>query len=570
MDDDHSDLRKDLERYKIVVAELQRTIRDLETQLNTATTMAEMPQVVVTQPELHSTLNHLVRKVAMIVQSEKCVIMLFQAESGELTVLPPALGLNAEQQRAFRVKASEGVTGLVFREGEPAVFNDAVQDARTMKDLVAFLHVRNGVCVPLVTKKKDEQERVVEQRTIGVMHVFNKRFGQEFNEDDVRLLSMLADQAAAVIANAQLYIQISEEKEELADTLESMTTGVIVVAQGGEVRLFNPAAQRMLGVGAGNGSQGRSYTELIEDEHVRQLIANTLSAEMEQGSEFSAGNGDDRIYQAQTTLIRGDNGAVQNVVAIFNDITDIRNVEQMKTAFVSTVSHELRTPLTSIKGFIATLLEDEEGYYDEATKREFYEIINQSCDRLKRLIDDLLNISRIEAGRSLDLRLQDVELGEVVDRIVQAQQSYTDRHQLVVAIDPGVPQRIHVDQDKFEQILDNLLGNAIKYAPDGGSVRIEAHDDGEFVRFDITDQGMGVPEAARERIFERFEKIQGREHIKGTGIGLYLVKVLAQYHRSPGGERGDVWLAWSEEGVGSTFSFRLPKLTVTMEGHEKE
>ncbi len=567
---DMGGLRKDLERYKIVVAELQRTIRDLETQLNTATTMAEIPQVVVTQPELHQTLNRLVRKVAMIVQSEKCAIMLFQPELGELTVLPPALGLNTEQVKAFRVRATEGVSGLVFREGEPQVFNDAVRDERTIKDLVAFLHVRNGICVPLITKRKDEQERVVEQRTIGVMHVFNKRFGQEFNEDDIRLLTMLADQAAAVISNAQLYIQITEEKEELADTLESMNTGVIVVTHEGEVRLFNPAAQRMLEMPSAEAFQNRPYSEVIDDQHVRSLIENTLNTESEQAVEFSIGSGDGRIFQAQTTLIRGDNEALQNVVAIFNDITDIRNVEQMKTAFVSTVSHELRTPLTSIKGFIATLLEDEEGYYDEPTKREFYEIINQSCDRLKRLIEDLLNISRIEAGRSLDLRLRDVDLRETAERIVQAQQSYTDRHQLVLDVAPDVPQIVHVDQDKCEQILDNLLGNAIKYSPDGGTIKIEAFNEEEMVRFDVTDEGLGVPEASKAKIFGRFEKIHGREHIKGTGIGLYLVKVLAQYHRAPSGDRGDVWLAWSQEGVGSTFSFRLPKLTVDQATRQME
>jgi len=236
-------------------------------------------------------------------------------------------------------------------------------------------------------------------------------------------------------------------------------------------------------------------------------------------------------------------------------------VERMKTAFVSTVSHELRTPLTSIKGFIATLLEDEEGYFDDATRREFYEIIDQQCDRLTRLISDLLNISRIESGRSLDLHLTKVFLVPVCERILAAQQSYTDRHRLKLEAPEGFPEIIG-DQDKIEQILDNLLGNAIKYSPDGGEVTVALFDEGKTIRIDVSDQGLGIPERHRERIFERFHMVDDdvdHRSVKGTGIGLYLVKALAQAHKDGSGEAGDVWLAHSVVDEGSTFSVRLPK-----------
>ena len=241
----------------------------------------------------------------------------------------------------------------------------------------------------------------------------------------------------------------------------------------------------------------------------------------------------------------------------------------MKTAFVSTVSHELRTPLTSIKGFISTLVDDAEGYFDADTRMEFYEIIDQQCDRLTRLISDLLNISRIESGRSLDLHISNVDVPAVCTRILAAQQAYTDRHQLVLDMPEGFPEII-CDQDKLEQILDNLLGNAIKYAPDGGEIRVAGFDEGDTIRLDITDNGLGVPERHKERVFERFHMVDDdvdHKSIKGTGIGLYLVKALAQAHKTEDGTTGDVWLSHSVVATddtpgGSTFSVRLAKESV--------
>ncbi|HJN16365.1 MAG TPA: ATP-binding protein [Armatimonadota bacterium] len=562
------DLRKDLERYKIVVSELQRKIKGMEAQLSTATTMAEMPQVIVTKPKLHETLQRFVRKVAMISQAEKAAIMLYSPEDGELTVLPPALGMNAEQVKSFRVKATQGITGQVFRESSPVVFNDAVRDDRTIKDNVAFLNVRNGVCVPLVIKKRDDEDKIVEQRTIGVLHVFNKRFGQDFNDEDVRLLTMLAEQCAAIVSNAQLYIRLSEEKEELEDTLQHLKAGVIVVTRDGEVRLVNGAAAQILGVEPRE-LMGRPFREAIPEAKIASVLADALAGQEETGNEFAVGDRDPRIFQAQASLMRGANGKVQNAVAILNDITDIRNVERMKTAFVSTVSHELRTPLTSIKGFISTLVDDAEGYFDADTRMEFYEIIDQQCDRLTRLISDLLNISRIESGRSLDLHISNVDVPAVCTRILAAQQAYTDRHQLVLDMPEGFPEII-CDQDKLEQILDNLLGNAIKYAPDGGEIRVAGFDEGDTIRLDITDNGLGVPERHKERVFERFHMVDDdvdHKSIKGTGIGLYLVKALAQAHKTEDGTTGDVWLSHSVVATddtpgGSTFSVRLAKESV--------
>ncbi len=534
---------------------MTRRIRTLEDELEAASTMAEVPSVVVTRPELRNTLGRLVKKVAMIIQAEKVLLLLHQPETGKLSVLPPALGITEEQANHLDIAAEDGISGWVFQNRESVIFNDALNDPRSSKDVVSLLAIRNGICVPLVIKQRDEEERLVDERVIGVMNVYNKRFDEDFGTEDMRLLEMLAEQAAAVISNAQLYIQLTEEKEELQDAFESINVGVIVVNKSGVIRLLNPAAANMLDLPE-NGYHGRPMEDVITDGPVRDLLEQTLETGQERAVEISIGEEDEHIYQAQTTLMtREDTNEVESVVAIFNDITEIRRVEKMKTAFVSTVSHELRTPLTSIKGFISTLLEDDEGMYDEETRREFLIIINEECDRLTRLISDLLNISRIESGRGLDLNLSDVDLSQLLSRIAANHQPYTKKHQ-IEAIVPEDLEPLRADADKLTQILDNLVGNAVKYSPNGGKVQIIASDQGDSVRIDVTDEGLGIPERHRDRIFQRFHQVDDdidHRSIGGTGIGLYLVQHLAQAHG------GRVWLESSEVGEGSTFSVELPK-----------
>ena len=441
----------------------------------------------------------------------------------------------------------------MYRTGESVIFNDAVNDPRTLKDKVALLRVRNGICVPLKIKQRDDEERVVDQRIIGVMHVFNKRYEQEFNDDDQRLLEMLADQAAAVIANAQVFIELAEEKERLADTFESLHAGVIVVSGAGRLRLINKAACDMLRIAPEN-YIGKMVEDIVPNQEIIGLFRETLRQQTEVNKEVGI-EADHRIYKAETTLMADDSGELQNAVAIFNDITEIRQLERMKTAFVSTVSHELRTPLTSIKGFTATLIDDTDNIYDDETRHEFYDIINQECDRLTRLINDLLNVSRIESWRAIDMNFSEVSLHDVAARVCTAQQSYTERHRLVNNIATDFP-KVSVDEDKVQQIIDNLVGNAIKYSPNGGDVTLSVEDEGETIRIDIEDQGLGVPERHREKIFQRFHMVDddvNHKAVKGTGIGLFLVKHLTQAHG------GDVWLSWSEVDKGSRFSVRLPK-----------
>ncbi len=296
-----------------------------------------------------------------------------------------------------------------------------------------------------------------------------------------------------MISSAKLYIAVADEKRELEHTLQGMLSGVLVVDGDGRVRLMNSAARHIFGV-AGEDGTGKPLTQVIHNEEIHDLVHSCLSGRSEANAELSIYLPEERIYQVQTALLRGEDNDVSGVVATFNDITELRSVERMKSEFVSTVSHELRTPLTSIKGFIRTLIDDTEGYYDREMQMEFYRIIDTECDRLVRLISDLLNLSRIESGRSLDLVLAEVDLGEDHRSGGGERSAPTPPTTSSTSSSADDLPRITADQDKVEQMLTNLLSNAVKYSPDGGKITVHAAvHGGRHVAVSVADQGIGIP-----------------------------------------------------------------------------
>jgi two-component system phosphate regulon sensor histidine kinase PhoR len=509
--------------------------------------------------ELEQTLRRLMRRVAMMIQADKCVFLLHDVAHQSLVARQPALGLTLQQVKSLRLPIERGLCGQAFASCEPQMLHD-VANAQTSDEVwLKRLEVRNLIAYPLVLERRDEQERIVDRVTVGVLLVINKRGGDEFAREDLRLLAVMARQVTAVIADAQIYLRLTEEKEQLHATLQSLLSAVVMVESSGYISLLNPAARQMFGLKSEDDGTGHHYEEIVPYPAIRDLIRAAVESEVEDHSEIELppleGHYDPRIFQVQTALVHGEQEGlpvVIGVVAIFNDITEIRNVERMKTAFVSTVSHELRTPLTSIKGFISTLLQDEEGYFDEAMRREFYEIIDGECDRLRRLIEDLLNVSRIESGRALQMNWTVFDPLTVIERVLSAQRAYTDKHQLHLKTS-GLLVPIMGDADKFDQIMTNLVSNAIKYSPRGGDITVETKSDGQVLHVTVRDQGMGIPPDKIARIFDKFERVDNRDtrEVGGTGIGLYLVKHLVERHE------GHIRVE-SELGHGSAFIFELP------------
>jgi signal transduction histidine kinase len=510
------------------------------------------------QKELEDTLARLGQRIAMIMQAEKCLLMLYDPDTNELFGIPPAFNISPEDVSRVRIRANMGIAGEVFQSGQPIILNDAMRDPRAEHDHVGLLNARNMMTIPLVVEKRDAENRVTERATIGVLNVYNKRFGNEFISEDVLLLRRMAGNTAAIIASSRLIEQLRREKKELVQTLESIQAGILVVSRTHQIRLVNHAARTLFDLD--DEAIHQPYDQVVANERVRKLLDRSFSMRIEQSDEVvipikTGEETEERIFQAQTGLEYED-GELVGVVAIFTDITEIRNVDRMKTAFVSTVSHELRTPLTNIKGFITTLLNADESddMFSGEQVHEFYEIIDTECDRLTRLITDLLNVSRIEEGADLELHPAPMDLPALIEKVVASEQA-SDKtgHTWDIELPPLQP--VIADEDRIQQVLINLVNNAVKYSPNGGAITIKARDDGDSVVVSISDQGMGMKkEFVAHQIFGKFarERYVDSQKIYGTGLGLYLVKHMIDAHG------GRIW-AESLYEKGSTFTFRLPK-----------
>ncbi|MCH7548474.1 MAG: GAF domain-containing protein, partial [Candidatus Krumholzibacteriota bacterium] len=446
------------------------------------------------------TLRRLVQRIAMILQAEKIVIMFFDRESGELVGIPPAYGVDEDRMALFRVRATQGISGLVFREGEPQIFHNATTDPRTKKDLVSLLHVDNGITVPLVIERRDEENRVIERTKIGVLHAFNKGHGEDFNDEDVRLLERMARNVGSIIANQQLYKEVVEEREELLQTFESVTSGLILVSPEKRISQINASARRIFGLNSE--AIGRPYTESVSDETMIKFFEEGLAGNEPEALEFTTRfAGLERVFQVQGAGVQNEEGRTLGYVVILNDVTDQKNLDRMKSSFVAMASHELRTPLTAIKGFVSTLLMDDT--FEPEERREFHQIIDQECDRLTRLINDLLNTARIEANESLMANYTRVNLSELLEKVVVIQKQTSPRHNVYAKVEDDLPDIIG-DEDKIDQILTNMVSNAIKYSPDGGDVVVHAKVDGDDVLIGVEDEGIGIPREHLRKIFDKF------------------------------------------------------------------
>jgi two-component system phosphate regulon sensor histidine kinase PhoR len=242
-------------------------------------------------------------------------------------------------------------------------------------------------------------------------------------------------------------------------------------------------------------------------------------------------------------------GDAKGAVAVFHDMTEVRRLETVRRDFVANASHEIKTPLTAIRGFAETLLSNELPAQDA---RSYLEIILRHSERLARLVEDLLELSRLESGK-FTLEPEPLDVGVLTAKLCRELEPRLRERGISVRVSAEGAPRAFADARAVEQILQNLLDNAIKYSDPEREIEVRVAKDGDDVRIDVVDQGLGIPEADRARIFERFYRVdRGRSREQGgTGLGLSIVKHLVQ------ASGGEVWVE-STPGVGSTFAFTLP------------
>ena len=368
------------------------------------------------------------------------------------------------------------------------------------------------------------------------------------NDEIGQLAGVLNDMSERIEDQVQ---RISAEKQRLDTILRSMGEGVMVTAPDGIITLVNPAFRRLFSI-IGE-VEGKKLVEISRHPDLLEAFNDLDKPEVnELVREIAIQPNDITLFTHWVPL--NVDGVKQGVVAVFHDISDLKRAENTRRDFVANVSHELRTPVTIIKGYAETLL-DGTLESDPARAIRFVEIISSHSERLTNLINDILTLSSLEAKDALlELNPMDVS-GTIAKGCMLLQERAVKKNITIIneAVSGALP-RVMADQGRLEQVVVNLLENAIKYTPDGGAVRLFTEDDDECVRVSVSDTGIGIPFKDLPRIFERFYRVdeaRTREQ-GGTGLGLAIVKHIVQLHG------GNVAVT-SEPGQGSIFSFTLKK-----------
>ncbi|MBI4312826.1 MAG: GAF domain-containing protein [Chloroflexi bacterium] len=393
---------------------------------------------------------------------------------------------------------------------------------------------------------------------MGVFELNGKRGGQAFSADDERLLNLFTVLAGVLLDNVDLYDEVAQERRTLAAIQESMAEGLIVLAPSRRVLYCNKAAETLSGVQADQ-ALGRPIEEVLSfkaaDFETPQQLESLLASigqppEGTRGIEVTLVTPQRKELAITVFPIAGEEGQRMTGILV-RDITQERDLQRRRDDFVSIASHELRTPMTTILGFSELLLSRDP---PPETRREWLLFIHRDIQRLAFIVEDLLNISRIQSGR-LKIDIEPLDLRQVVDGISLVRNS-TGRHPVRLQIPSDLP-LVAADQAKLTQVIANLLDNAIKYTPKGGPITIGAQYQVAVkqVVVSIQDRGMGIAPEDKERLFTMFHRINRPETqgIRGTGLGLYIVKELVEMMR------GDIWLE-SELDHGTTFFFTLPAL----------
>ncbi len=349
------------------------------------------------------------------------------------------------------------------------------------------------------------------------------------------------------------YKSVLTEKQSTDAVIRSVAEGLLVVDSKGKVLMMNPAAEKLLGVSKKE-KMGKNLMEGIKDE---QLVSLVKDQKDQSGREIEVVSQDDetkKVLRASSAVIENEEGQTIGMVSVLSDITKQKELDRMKANFIASVSHELRTPLVAIEKSIALILGKAVGDVPPA-QEQFLAIADRNLKRLARLINDLLDLSKLEAGR-MELKRQNLPLEPIFADVVAtlATWAQTKSIELKKTVEEGLPE-IPVDPDRLTQVLVNLIGNAIKFTPQQGSITLRARlkKDEECIEVGVSDTGIGISPENIAKVFDKFYQIGERvsTDISGTGIGLSIAKEIVELHG------GRIWVE-SKKEVGTTFSFTLP------------
>lgn len=443
---------------------------------------------------------------------------------GDQLLVRVAKGRRTQVPARLREETSDSVAWQVIRSGKPVMLQEETR-------IATGLLVKALLYVPL---------QVPDEGTIGVLGVVNQVEDEPFTENQLFTLSSVADFAAIALSNARLFTERERERSRLSAILENAAEAIIVTDTANQLWVWSDTAAQIFQLEIE--AQGSPVTECIESSEILDLFTEADGDHPVRNAEVTFKDG--RIYNAQLSTIAG----VGRVV-VMQEITRLKELDRLKSEFVSTVSHDLRTPLTTIQGYVELL--SRAGPLNEM-QTSFVDKALSSLSHITELISDLLDIGRIEAG--YDLEMTPLRLDELIRSAGEAAEVAAAQEGIALSLTlPDHPMWVWGNRRRLRQVLDNLISNAIKYNRPKGWIKVGARHNADHFVVSVRDSGIGIPSQEQPRIFERFYRVQSveTEDVPGTGLGLAIVKSVVERHK------GRIWVD-SAYGEGSTFTFVMP------------
>ncbi len=445
----------------------------------------------------------------------------------------------------------QSIGKIVYETLAPYISPDVRKDPSFRHGFMAKEGLISAAFVPIMSKN----------RFMGLMMVGSPR-SHHFSPDEVDLLMAFGSQLGAALDNLKLYEEVKEGKAYIENLVESAGDAIVSTDLQHLILNWNSGAEAVFGYGKKE-AIGRSLALLLppgregELDDIRRRVEETgviRNLEVQRTRKDGV-----RIDVAlAVSPIRDTAGNVTGFLHLAKDITEkkryedrLKELDTMKSEFVSSVSHELRTPLTAIKGSVDNMLDGLTGALNEKQGR-YLTRIKSNTDRLSRLINDLLDLSTIEAGK-IELKPSRVPMGLLARDVAETLRPVAAEKLIRLEVAPaGADVTAWADRDKMIQVFINLIGNALKFTPAEGKVTVAVERNGDgWIRVSIADTGSGIPAEEALKIFDRFYQVAGRQKTRGTGLGLSISKSLVEMHG------GKIWMD-SEPGRGSTFSFTVP------------
>jgi two-component system NtrC family sensor kinase len=482
--------------------------------------------------DLNRVLNRVVEAAVYVAGAEEGMLLLLDNEGGELC-LRAARNMDEEMVRDLRLRVDGSAAGRALETNQPVLLTGEQAEITTGYPAKALLYL------PL---------EVPERGVIGVLGVVNRETECSFSERDSFLLATLADYAAIAIENARRFETAEGERARLEAVLRETQAAIIVVDKDDNVLLCNTAARVALHLTEANLLR-RPVGEAIPYPALCEVLSQVHETGRMVCKEVFLNDG--RTFNVQLTPIEG-----VGRMLMMQDITHLKELDRVRSEFVVTVSHDLRTPLTTIQGYVELL--SRVGPLNEQ-QQEFIQRARASMETITKLINDLLDIGRLEAG--FDLEMEPCDLGQVIEEAVREFRLRAEEKKRELRWQPveALP-LVQGNPHRLRRVMDNLLDNAVKYTQEGGWIAVSAVEDDGHIVVGVADNGVGIDQAQQPYVFDKFvfDKFYRAESdetadIQGTGLGLAIVKAVIDEHK------GRVWVE-SKPGEGSVFSFVLPAL----------